>query len=151
MARPRKPLRERIERLSRREGDHLIWHGQMRYDRPHLDRVGNPARILLELENHPDYQIRRNPHDCDEPRCIDPHHYRVIRETPLKYRGENHHPHRTHWRDPRILATTSFTDQELDEIELTVEEITSGKLTLEELKEFPPPDHLLGEILRRTQ
>ncbi|RWI47557.1 MAG: hypothetical protein E5V72_01385 [Mesorhizobium sp.] len=140
MARPRKPLRERIDRLAHRDGDHLIWHGQMRGGRPHLDRVGHPARILLDLTDHPDYQIRKDD-ECNEPRCIDPQHYRVIRERKFKYDDEPNTP----WRDPR--HPSAFTDRELEDIQEAVEMLNNKELPIEDLDQFQP--HIKAEILTR--
>ncbi|RWM88727.1 MAG: hypothetical protein EOR84_26430 [Mesorhizobium sp.] len=142
MARPRKPLAERIGRLSQRQGDHLVWQGQIKDDKPYLDRVGNPARILLNLTEHPDYQIRRDESLCDDHRCIEPHHYRVIRERKFKYDDQPSTP----WRDPR--NTSPFSDRELEEIEENVELLIANEITDEDLGIFPP--YIRDEILRRA-
>ncbi|RWD43893.1 hypothetical protein [Mesorhizobium sp.] len=142
MARPRKPLAERIGRLSQREGDHLVWQGQIKDGKPYLDRVGNPARILLGLTEHPDYQIRRDESLCDDHRCIEPHHYRVIRERKFKYDDQLSTP----WRDPR--ETSAFTDRELEDIQEAVEMLNNNELPIEDLDQFQP--HIKAEILARA-
>ncbi|RWH52251.1 MAG: hypothetical protein EOQ82_26500 [Mesorhizobium sp.] len=141
MARPRKPLAERIGRLSQREGDHLVWQGQIKDGKPYLDRVGNPARILLNLTEHPDYQIRRDEGLCDDHRCIEPHHYRVIRERKFKYDDQASTP----WRDPRNVS--AFTDRELEDIQEAVEMLNNKELPIEDLDQFQP--HIKAEILTR--
>lgn len=132
------PLVDRVNRRTTRDGYHLIWNGQMKKGRPYLARVGHPARVLLGLTDHPDYQIRKVP-ECGHPRCIDPFHYKVIRERRFKYDDLQNTP----WRDPRNPDTAQFTDRELEEIELEVENQTP----IEELGVYPT--HVRDEIVRR--
>ncbi|TPK93894.1 hypothetical protein FJ934_16560 [Mesorhizobium sp. B2-4-12] len=141
MARPKTALRDRIATRSTRKGDHLLWNGQMRGGRPHLCRVGNPARVLLGLTEHPDYQIRRNTSLCQEPNCIEPEHFRVIRERRYKFDDAPNSP----WRDPRDRSASQFTDQELEEIEMEAEAGTSE----DQLKEYYRPE-MVAEILARA-
>lgn len=51
MPRPKTSPRERIERLSERQGHCLIWKGQLENDRPRLKGVGNPVRVLLNIDS----------------------------------------------------------------------------------------------------
>jgi len=142
MAPPKKPIEERIAALSRPDEPHLIWLGRMKNNRPYLKGVGNPARHLLAVTD-PRIQVRNT---CGLCNCIEPHHYKVIVETPFKY--DDAPP--PVWRDPRAPADDQFTQQERAEIEGTLQELHDGTLTREELEEFPPAPHVLEEILRRA-
>ncbi|MDV2968687.1 hypothetical protein RZ532_22115 [Nitratireductor aquimarinus] len=141
MAPRKKPVRERIERLSHREGSHLMWDGQLKRGRPFLKGVGHPARALLNI-NTPRIQIRNG---CGYPLCIDPHHFHVIKEVSRKY--DDLPP--LDWNDPRIHTRSPFTPKELEEIEFAVEALLDGSMTREELDEFPPAPHVKEEILKR--
>ncbi|MER8750922.1 hypothetical protein NKH57_16795 [Mesorhizobium sp. M1050] len=121
---------------------HLIWHGQMRGGRPHLFPTGNPARVKLGLTNHPDYQIRRDDTVCDEPRCIDPFHYRVILERRFKYDDVPTTP----WRDPR--DPLAFTDREMAEIADAVQMLLANEIEDEDSGQFEP--QVQAEIRRRA-
>lgn len=144
MARPRRLPIDRIRALSHHQNGHLIWDGEMRRSGPHLSRVGNPARILLGLTDHADYQIRRDREICNESGCIEPHHFRVMRERRFKYSDLPNTP----WRDPRHQTNELFTDRELAEIVESVEQLRLGQLAVEDLDFFPL--HLRLEILTRS-
>lgn len=143
MARPREPLRNRILAKTEEVGNHLIWQGYLRNGKPYLSRIGNPARILLDLENYPTIQIKPT---CLEPRCIEPTHWRVIKER-SRYYDDRPEPD---WRDPRPIKG-DFSPADVQEIHELVEQINSGQMTVEELDEYPPPDHVLKEVLKRIK
>ncbi|ESY35745.1 hypothetical protein NKK48_01440 [Mesorhizobium sp. C386A] len=142
MARPSAPLVERIDRLTKREGDHLVWQGQMRGGRPHLDRIGNPARVKLDLIHHPDYQIRRDHVVCDDPRCIEPLHYKVIRERKFKYNDLPSTP----WLDPR--NPSAFSTDEEDEIAEALQMLLAKEIEEDDLDALKP--HIKAEVLKRA-
>lgn len=142
MARPKMALRDRVTMRSTRDGDHLIWNGRLKRGRPYLKDFGNPARVLLGLTEHPDYQIRRDTDVCKDERCIEPDHYRVLKEQKFKYDDQPHSP----WRDPRDQTVAQFTDQELEEIEMEVEAGTSE----DDLKDYYRPE-MVAEILSRAR
>ena len=132
MGRPKQTLAERVERLT--DNDNM-WRGQVRDNRPHLDRVGNPVRVRLGLLDHPDYRVYADhPEDCPDPtRCVNIHHYRVV---------PCHNPRSsatkipvTPWDDPRA----AFTGQELTEIEENLPLLQKGEITEEDLGIFPKP------------
>ncbi|TPL42596.1 hypothetical protein [Mesorhizobium sp. B2-4-5] len=139
MAPPKKPVRSRIERLSHVEGGHLVWDGQLKQNRPYLKGVGNPVRVLLNIDS-PYIQVRSQ---CLNPRCIEPHHWRVIVETSRKYDDLPPAP----WRDPRV-EDSGFTDRELIDIEEHVPLLVSQEITVEDLDIFP--EHVRAEIIARA-
>ncbi|TPJ51744.1 MULTISPECIES: hypothetical protein [unclassified Mesorhizobium] len=139
MARPKTPLKDRVLRQSHIEGNHLIWNGPMRGRRPVMRHYGNPARVLLNLVDFPRISIRPT---CLEPRCIEPTHWRVVKERDFKYLDL---PPVT-WRDPRDTSTADFTDQEVEEIQMIVED---GNVDEEELAKWYRPE-VVAEILRRA-
>jgi hypothetical protein len=145
MPRPRTPLIDRVLSKARREASHLIWDGEMRGRTPHLSRVGHPARVFLQLAQHPDYQIRRDQRVCDAPRCIEPSHFHVIQEKCFKYSDMPNTP----WRDPRQGGNGGFTDREIEEIVEAVERLGRGDLATKDLDFYPA--RLKLEILSRTR
>ncbi|TPL66600.1 hypothetical protein [Mesorhizobium sp. B2-4-1] len=140
MARPKTSLADRVARLSHLEGNHLIWDGPMRGRHPVMRDFGNPARVLLNLVDQPRISIRPT---CLEPRCIEPHHWRVVVEKSFKY--DDLPP--PQWRDPRI-DTGDFTDRELIDIEEHVPLLVSQEITVEDLDIFP--EHVRAEIIARA-
>ncbi len=138
MARPKKPVHERIDRLTQQHDGHLLWKGQMRRGKPHLDRVGNPVRVLLGLADHPTIQVRPC---CPEkhPNCINPHHWRVIVEKSRIY--DDAPP--PNWSDPR----SGFSNRDLIEIEENLELLQNNEITVEDLDMLPA--HIKAEILVR--
>ncbi|MES0188971.1 hypothetical protein NKK48_30370 [Mesorhizobium sp. C386A] len=93
MARPSAPLVERIDRLTKREGDHV----QRCVVVDHTSIVSATRPRQARPDPPPDYQIRRDHVVCDDPRCIEPLHYKVIRERKFKYNDLPSTP----WLDPR--------------------------------------------------
>jgi hypothetical protein len=141
MARPATPLPERVERLSHRDGACLIWKGQMRRGRPHLDRIGNPVRVLLNLTDQPRIQVRPT---CHNERCIEPFHWRVNKENDHKYQDLPD----IQWTDPRLAVNSKFTAKEMVEIEENLELLINNEVELEDLDGLPL--HIKEEILRRA-
>lgn len=145
----KKSKRERILAKTEEQDGHLIWNGGMHQHHPHFKGVGNPVRILLDID--PDLigkddckriQVRPN---CSHPRCIDPYHWRVIIEDRIYFQGLPP----VKWKDPRQWSK-DFTNRELEDIELMVEEIREGVMTLDEL-EGECPDKILNEVQKRVQ
>lgn len=143
MAPPAIPLRVRVDRRSNRDGIHLVWAGRLKKGRPYLKGVGNPARVLLEVD-HEAIQIRNT---CGVERCIEPHHYKVIREKPFKYDGNPRPP----WRDPRIHNPGHFNEIELEQIELEAKGLIRCETTEEDVRAVGFRTEMLEEILRRAR
>lgn len=129
MPRPKTPLVDRVNAQSKRVGVHLIWTGPMRNNRhPFLPKFGNPVRVLLNLVDQPRISVKPT---CTEPRCIDPEHWKVIREKSYKY--DDAPP--PQWVDPRIKPDNKFTEQEQRDIREWVELLQTGEMTTPELEE----------------
>lgn len=144
MAPPTIPPRVRVDRRSRRMGDHLVWDGCLKKGRPYLKDIGNPVRVLLDLDHHPLIQVRNA---CGLERCIEPHHYRVIEETSFKYADRP----KPAWRDPRVSVSDIFSDRELEMIELEVQSLVNGEVTEEDVIALTSRPEMLAEILRRAR
>ncbi|RWI11505.1 hypothetical protein [Mesorhizobium sp.] len=142
MAPPKIPVLARVDRRSQRDGIHLLWNGRIRRGRPYLKGVGNPVRVLLNVAD-PGIQVRNT---CGVERCIEPHHYRVIVETPFKYDDGP----RPFWRDPRVAMSDGFNDRELEEIELEVQGLIKGETTEKDVIEGGFRPEVLAEILLRA-
>jgi hypothetical protein len=109
--------------------------------------IGNPARVLLKVE-HPAIQVRTH---CGYARCIDPHHQRVICETPRKYNDAS----RPTWRDWRIklegIDLSMFTEHDLAEIEDWVQQLNNGQETMKSIDEMEDMSEAMKtEIKRRV-
>lgn len=143
MAPPKIPVLARVDRRSRRDGIHLLWDGRIRRGRPYLKGVGNPVRVLLNVAD-PGIQVRNT---CGVERCIEPHHYRVIVETPFKYDDGA----RPFWRDPRIEISGHFSDRELEEIEYEVSGLINGETIEADVVAAAFRPEMLAEILRRAR
>ncbi|RUU78235.1 hypothetical protein [Mesorhizobium sp. M7A.F.Ca.MR.362.00.0.0] len=141
MARPKTTLKDRVARQSHEDGVHLIWDGAMRGDRPHLHDFGNPARVLLNLVEHPRISIRPL---CLEPRCIEPTHWEVKHERDHKYQDLA----KPVWRDPRDTTASQFSDRELEEINENAQLLRDQEITEEDLSIFPA--HIRAEIVARA-
>lgn len=127
MAPPKIPIRARVDRRSQRDGIHLRWDGRIRRGRPYLKGVGNAVRVLLDVAD-PGIQVRNT---CGLERCIEPHHYRAIVETPFKFDDRQKPP----WCDPRIGKSASFNNLEVEQIEFEVQQLVSGESTEADLVE----------------
>ena len=100
----------------------------MHQNHPHLRNVGNLVRVLLNI-NTPHIQVRP---ECLEPRCVNPNHWRVIRETSRKYSGAKLAPP---WTDPRIRPDGLSLDEQ-EKLDLELQEIEAGNQTLDDTLEF---------------
>ncbi|TIW23043.1 MAG: hypothetical protein E5V65_02335 [Mesorhizobium sp.] len=143
MAPQKIPVRVRIDRLARRDDGHLIWTGRLKRGRPYLKGFGNPARVLLEV-NHEAIQVRNT---CGVERCIEPHHYKVVREKPFKYDGDP----RPAWRDPRVHNSGHFNECELEVIDLEVQGLIKGETTEEDVRAVGLKREMLEEVFRRAR
>ncbi len=140
-----KPLRERVERLSHRDGSHLIWDGALTPSgRPFMAKLGNPARVLLDLVDQPRIQVRNG---CGLARCIDPFHQKVIKMRDHKY-GDLPE---IAWPDPRDPATSKFTERELQDIEDHVPLVQDDEVTEQEMIEGGLEPHVIQEIMKRAR
>lgn len=118
----------------------------MRRNKPFLPHFGNPARVLLNLQDQPRISIKPK---CSEPRCIDPFHWKVIRERSYKY--DDAPP--PVWDDPRFEKpeTSKFSDRDRQDIQQWVELIATGEESLRSMEQDDLlPDNVKEEIKKRV-
>ncbi|WP_157070026.1 hypothetical protein [Aureimonas frigidaquae] len=131
MARPKRPLAERIDRLAEWDENHHhhVWTGSTHHGRPRLKPEDkHPVRILLQVDD-PRLFVRRV---CSHPLCINPDHFKVQVTYDRKY--DDRPP--PVWVDPRTSDSDSFTPRELEEIQETVQFLLKDEGTFEELTEY---------------